>query len=196
MTLELKRKAFSSDYDLYEDGELFVGRIEKQINKGVASGYASLDSTTKVPIAQMASGTPDGTKFIRDDRTLQTIFGGGDMLKSTYDPNLDGIIALAQLDPLVCSESEADSRVSTHSDLTTGVHGVGASTIASVANIATHAALSASVHGVSASGFEDKVNKAVASGYCPLDENVLVPEVNIPAGSVVSFRVAAILGTL
>jgi len=37
---------------------------------GVADGIASLDGTTKVPIAQMASGTPDGTKFIRDDRTL------------------------------------------------------------------------------------------------------------------------------
>ncbi len=44
--------------------------LEKTANKGAVSGYADLDSTTKVPIAQMADGTPDGTKFVRDDRTL------------------------------------------------------------------------------------------------------------------------------
>lgn len=43
---------------------------EDKTKKGVASGYADLDGTTKVPIAEMASGTPDGYKFIRDDRTL------------------------------------------------------------------------------------------------------------------------------
>ncbi|GAI92431.1 unnamed protein product [marine sediment metagenome] len=31
----------------------------------------------------------------------------GDMVKSTYDPDKDGIIALAQLVAAVCSESEA-----------------------------------------------------------------------------------------
>lgn len=38
----------------------------------------------------------------------------GDMLKSVYDPDEDGIIALAQLDALVCSETEADAKVATH----------------------------------------------------------------------------------
>uniref|UniRef100_A0A6H2A2N2 Uncharacterized protein n=1 Tax=viral metagenome TaxID=1070528 RepID=A0A6H2A2N2_9ZZZZ len=33
---------------------------------------------------------------------------------------------LANLDPLVCSEAEADGKVSTHAALTTGIHGVGA----------------------------------------------------------------------
>ena len=36
---------------------------------------------------------------------------------------------LANLDPLVCSEAEADGKVSTHAALTTGVHGVGTDTI-------------------------------------------------------------------
>ena len=49
---------------------------EDKSKKGAASGYASLDATTKVPIAEMASGTPDGTKFIRDDRTLAVPAGG------------------------------------------------------------------------------------------------------------------------
>lgn len=29
-----------------------------------------------------------------------------DMLKSVYDPDEDGVIALSELDPLVCSEPE------------------------------------------------------------------------------------------
>jgi hypothetical protein len=44
--------------------------------KGVANGYASLGATGLVPIAQLASGTPNGTKFIRDDGTLQAPGGG------------------------------------------------------------------------------------------------------------------------
>jgi hypothetical protein len=40
--------------------------------------------------------------------------GGGDMLKSTYDPDEDGVIALAQLDANVCSETEADGKITTH----------------------------------------------------------------------------------
>lgn len=41
--------------------------------KGAANGVASLGSNSRVPIAQLASGTPDGTKFIRDDGTLANI---------------------------------------------------------------------------------------------------------------------------
>ena len=69
---------------------------------------------------------------------------------------------------------EAIGAVATHAGLTTGIHGVGGSTVASVANIATHAALAASVHGVSASGFEDKANKGAVSGYASLDASSLV----------------------
>jgi hypothetical protein len=75
---------------------------------------------------------------------------------------------------------EAAGATATHAALTTDIHGVGASTVASIANIATHAALSASVHGVSASGFEDKANKAQAAGYCDLDASALVPLTRIP----------------
>jgi len=41
--------------------------------------------------------------------------------------------------------------ISTHSGLTTGIHGVGASTIASIADITPHAALPTGIHGVGAS---------------------------------------------
>lgn len=45
----------------------------------------------------------------------------------------------------------ADGLVTTHAGLTTGIHGVGASTIASVANLTTHAGLTTGIHGVGAS---------------------------------------------
>lgn len=38
----------------------------------------------------------------------------GDMFKSTYDPDEDGLIALAQLVAAVCSETEADGKITTH----------------------------------------------------------------------------------
>lgn len=40
---------------------------EQTTNKGAASGYAPLNSSSRVPVANLGSGTPDGTKFLRDD---------------------------------------------------------------------------------------------------------------------------------
>lgn len=45
---------------------------QKESEKAQANGYASLGAGALVPIAQLASGTPDGTKFVRDDGTLVT----------------------------------------------------------------------------------------------------------------------------
>ena len=73
-----------------------------------------------------------------------TLAGGGDMLKSTYDPNDDGVIAIAQLDTDVAQVSEIDdvpvdgevaAPISSnwafdHAALSTGVHGVGANYLA------------------------------------------------------------------
>lgn len=50
---------------------------QKESEKGIANGYAALGSGARVPMAQLASGTPDGTKFVRDDGTLVVPAGGG-----------------------------------------------------------------------------------------------------------------------
>lgn len=50
---------------------------QKESEKGAANGYAGLGAGALVPIAQLASGTPDGTKYVRDDGTLATPAGGG-----------------------------------------------------------------------------------------------------------------------
>ena len=71
---------------------------EATANKGAVSGYAPLDASQKVPVVNLGGTEATGTKYLRSDQTWQTIAGGGDMLKSTYDPNVDGVIATAQLD--------------------------------------------------------------------------------------------------
>lgn len=40
---------------------------QRESEKGAASGYASLDTNTRVPTAQLGTGTPDTTKFLRGD---------------------------------------------------------------------------------------------------------------------------------
>ena len=54
---------------------------------------ASKITTGQFPMARLASGTPDGTKFIRDDGTLQTPQGGGggiNTLKKTTTQTING----------------------------------------------------------------------------------------------------------
>jgi hypothetical protein len=50
---------------------------QKESEKGAANGYASLGAGGLVPMAQLATGVADGTKFVRDDGTLQAPVGGG-----------------------------------------------------------------------------------------------------------------------
>lgn len=42
---------------------------EQTVNKGAANGYASLNSSTRVPTAQLGSGTADSTVYLRGDST-------------------------------------------------------------------------------------------------------------------------------
>ncbi len=44
-----------------------------RIEKAAADGYAALDPTVRVPVAQLGSGPPDGTKFLRDDRVWSVV---------------------------------------------------------------------------------------------------------------------------
>ena len=50
---------------------------QKESEKGAANGYAGLDAGAKVPVAQLGTGTPDSTKFLRDDRVWAVPAGGG-----------------------------------------------------------------------------------------------------------------------
>ncbi len=48
--------------------------------------------------------------------------GVGDMTKAVYDPDLDGLIALAQLVAAVCSEIEAAGLITAHAGVATAHH--------------------------------------------------------------------------
>lgn len=56
-----------------DDHTQYQLRSEKDQN----SGYAGLNSSGRVPVARLASGTPDGTKFVRDDGALAIPSGTG-----------------------------------------------------------------------------------------------------------------------
>lgn len=45
--------------------------------KNSSGQISQLQTGDIIPIANLATGTPDGTKFIRDDGTLQVPGGGG-----------------------------------------------------------------------------------------------------------------------
>ena len=57
---------------------------------GVVGGYAPLSSGLLVPVGYLGSGTPDGTKFLRDDGTWQVPAAGG-------GGGGGGLVLLAQL---------------------------------------------------------------------------------------------------
>jgi len=61
--------------------------------KGAVNGVASLAATGRVPIAQLASGAADGTKFVRDDGTLAAVTGGGAVVDASTTAK--GIVQLA-----------------------------------------------------------------------------------------------------
>ena len=140
-----------------------TGKVNPANLPTVSSGTAGI-----VPAAGTAT-----TSYLRGDYTWQTIAGGGDMLKATYDPaaknsQLASTGDLATHAALTASVHGAgtggfaiaattlagygivDAAASSHVDAVNGVHGVGTASVASTANITTHSNLTNAVHGIPA----------------------------------------------
>jgi len=60
---------------VFPDGA--ASHLEIQENKGVANGYAPLDSSALVPTVNFGTGVADATTFLRGDRTWAVAGGGG-----------------------------------------------------------------------------------------------------------------------
>jgi len=170
---------------------------QKESEKGAASGYASLDAGTLVPAAQMATGAPDGTKFMRDDRSWQVPPGGGahpdlathDALGLATDAELATHAGAA--DPHTGYQKESEKAAasgyasldgSTKVPIAQIPTGTTSTTVAlgdaAAALDATHAA-AADPH----TEYQKESEKGVASGYAPLDSGILVPIAYLPVGT-------------
>jgi hypothetical protein len=96
-------------------------QYQKESEKAAASGYASLDSGTKVPAAQIATGTPDGTKFLRDDRTWQTVAAGSITVEEADGtPSVGGISKIKVGNSDLTDEGGGVVRIKTAADAAGG----------------------------------------------------------------------------
>ncbi len=78
--------------------------------------------TGVIPIANLATGTPTGSKFIRDDGTLQTIAGGGDALVANPLSQFAATTSL-QLKGVISDETGSGALVfATLPSFTTGIN--------------------------------------------------------------------------
>ena len=84
------------------------------LNRFNCYGAELVDLTSEVtgilPIANIATGTPDGSSFVRDDGTLQQITGGGDALKSSPLSQF-ALTSSSQLDSIISDETGTGSLV-------------------------------------------------------------------------------------
>ena len=154
-------------------------QYQKESEKGAAGGYASLNNSSKVTETALnadvcpwggVSGKPstyppdththlggDVTTAVANATNAASVEWTGVQNKpSTYPPSshshAEGDVT-GLVSDLAAKEtpSGAQGKVDTHAAVTSAVHGVGQSTVASAADIATHAALTTGTHGVGAS---------------------------------------------
>jgi hypothetical protein len=123
---------------------------QRESEKGAVNGYASLGAGGLVPIAQLASGTPDGTKFVRDDGTLVVPSGGAHA--SSHQNNGADEISVAGLSGLLADAQTPLSHTHAWADVTgepTTLAGYGITDGATDAELAAHESDGTNVHGIS-----------------------------------------------
>jgi len=113
--------------------------------------------------------------------------GLGDMTKAVYDPDEDGVIATAQLDPTVgtaISQShDGDAQDIVISGKATLAEVKADDTIADALTKRHTANVDTDLDATFEATFEKVANKNAANGYCPLGADGLVPSANLPAAS-------------
>ena len=104
MAIDLLKRAEKGAPLSAADYDATLTRIEQEaqaINeKGTPNGYASLGASGRVPVSQLGSGTPDGTKFLRDDGTFAAPGGGGGASKDSIVISGPGDVDVAGYDIL------------------------------------------------------------------------------------------------
>lgn len=130
--------------------------------RAAANGVATLDSSAKIPANQIDSSnfmTLSATQTVTGDKNFTgALQKSGVDVETTAGSTAKANAAQAASDPLGTATAQVDN----HAAATTGVHGVGASTVESVSGaqtkantaVSTHNALATGVHGVSSGNIE------------------------------------------
>lgn len=92
--------------------------IAEVARKGLVSDFVAKGEI--ISPAQLGTGTPNATMVLMGDSAWTTLTASGDMLKSTYDPNVDGKIAEAELTLSYATHSNSLDHAEAHTH--TGVY--------------------------------------------------------------------------
>lgn len=130
---------------------------EVSANKGAASGYASLDSGTKVPTAQLGSGSATSSTFLRGDQSWQTVSSG-----ISIDGAGTGAVAAAHSSDTVTASSTQAIAIGKNASANTG-----AEAIAIGGGVSATAAPQATAQGGIAIGASDASGVAGARAAAP-----------------------------
>lgn len=128
-TQEQKLDGIEPGADITDAANVAAAGAQMVSEKGVANGYASLGADSLVPQDQLGTGTQDGTKFLRDDGTWQTVATGGtdDQTATEVPFTPAGTIAATDVQAAIeelDTEKEAAGTVAAHESDTTNIHGI------------------------------------------------------------------------
>ena len=171
---------------------------EQTANKAVANGYASLNASTRVPTAQLGSGTADSTSYLRGDGTWTV----PPTAPVTSVAGKTGAVTLVSSDVglgNVDNTSDANKPVSTAQQTALNLKADKATTITAGTGLTGGGDLSANrtltvSYGTTAgtaaqgndsriTGAEQTVNKGTANGYASLNSSTRVPTAQLGSGT-------------
>jgi len=166
--------------------------LEKVVNKGVANGYAPLDSNAKLPLAHLPSHTHDASEIASGRLSASR-------LPTSPNANRFLVVRTANSDPIYDTIQASDLPSHTHTK--SQITDLETITTTPTANAVPKADTSGKIalgwipqgsgsnldadklDGLDSTAFEKIVNKGVADGYAPLDANAKLPTTHLPSHS-------------
>jgi hypothetical protein len=164
--------------------------LEKVVNKGVANGYAPLDSNAKLPLAHLPSHTHDASEIASGRLSASR-------LPTSPNANRFLVVRTANSDPIYDTIQASDLPSHTHTK--SQITDLETITTTPTANAVPKADTSGKIalgwipqgsgsnldadklDGLDSTAFERVANKGVANGYAPLDANAKLPTTHLPS---------------